>query len=213
MKIAIFSDIHGNLPALKLMLKDAGKVNRYICLGDVINYGPWSNECIELLQKLNNTILLLGNHEEAFIRRNYPGENKLVQSFFSICIKDFKYFDFIKTFRKQYEMNDYLYTHTINNLRIYQDSNLRLDRNYVIGHTHSQFVIKNNNHLLVNPGSVGQNRKFINVINYALYYPESDKFEFRELIYDYKVVVKEMIIKGYPNACIEYYNNKQIYSE
>ena len=36
MKIAFFSDIHGNLPALEIAIKESGNVDGYIILGDVV---------------------------------------------------------------------------------------------------------------------------------------------------------------------------------
>ena len=44
MRTAIFSDIHGNLPALEIAIKNTKNIDRYIVLGDVVNYGPWSNK-------------------------------------------------------------------------------------------------------------------------------------------------------------------------
>ena len=55
MKIGIFSDIHGNLIALEKVLKDEKDLEEYIILGDVVNYGPWSNECVQILETLNVT--------------------------------------------------------------------------------------------------------------------------------------------------------------
>lgn len=64
MKIATFSDIHGNLQALKTILEDIKKrnVDEVICLGDVIGLGPNSDECLDLILK-DNIIFLMGNHE------------------------------------------------------------------------------------------------------------------------------------------------------
>ena len=48
MKIAIISDIHGNLEALKATLTDIEKrkVDKIICLGDIIAKGVHPKECI-----------------------------------------------------------------------------------------------------------------------------------------------------------------------
>ena len=70
MKIVVFGDVHGNLPALELMVDDAKKVDQYICLGDVVNYGPWSNECVQFIAELGNCIKIKGNHEDYFIDGN-----------------------------------------------------------------------------------------------------------------------------------------------
>ncbi len=62
MKIAIISDIHGNLEALKATLKDIEKrkVDKIICLGDIIAKGVHSKECISLI-RTNCEIVLQGN--------------------------------------------------------------------------------------------------------------------------------------------------------
>ncbi len=62
MKIAIISDIHGNLEALKATLKDIEKrkADKIICLGDIIAKGVHSKECIELVRE-NCEIVLQGN--------------------------------------------------------------------------------------------------------------------------------------------------------
>jgi len=68
MVFAIFSDIHGNLEALKTVLEDIEKqnVDKVICLGDVVGYGPFPGECVELVRKTAD-ICLMGNHDYAAI--------------------------------------------------------------------------------------------------------------------------------------------------
>lgn len=75
-KIAIISDIHGNLPALKAVLNDINtvyKTNQIYCLGDLTDAAPWHNEVIELIQKLNIPTIM-GNHDEriAFDYKIHP---------------------------------------------------------------------------------------------------------------------------------------------
>ncbi len=65
-KIAIISDIHGNLPALQAVLKDINtvyKADQIYCLGDLTDGAPWHNEVIELIQELNIPTIM-GNHDE-----------------------------------------------------------------------------------------------------------------------------------------------------
>lgn len=68
-KIAIISDIHGNLQALEAIIKDIRDKNikNIICLGDTIAIGPNPRECIEMILK-ENIKIVLGNHEEYFIK-------------------------------------------------------------------------------------------------------------------------------------------------
>ena len=62
MKIAIISDIHGNLEALKATLKDIEKrkVDKIICLGDIIAKGVHPKECLALI-RTKCEIVLQGN--------------------------------------------------------------------------------------------------------------------------------------------------------
>ena len=52
MKIAIISDIHGNLEALKTVLNDIEKrnIDKIYCLGDIIAKGSHSLECVRLIK-------------------------------------------------------------------------------------------------------------------------------------------------------------------
>jgi putative phosphoesterase len=64
MKIALFSDIHANLPALEAMLKDLDTraVDAVYCLGDLVGYNVWPNEVIAEIRK-RNIATLAGNHD------------------------------------------------------------------------------------------------------------------------------------------------------
>lgn len=61
----ILSDIHSNLPALQSVLEEAKKlgVTHYIILGDIVGYGPFPNETIEVIANLPNTTIIQGNHD------------------------------------------------------------------------------------------------------------------------------------------------------
>lgn len=64
-KIAIFSDIHGNLPALEAVLEDIKQrgIQQKFCLGDLVDFAPWGNEVIERIRNLNIPCIM-GNHDE-----------------------------------------------------------------------------------------------------------------------------------------------------
>jgi predicted phosphodiesterase len=80
MRIAILSDIHGNLDALKAVFKDIKKsdIDKTISLGDNVGYGPEPHKVISLLQKKIPSIA--GNHEQAVFKEFYFNTfNKLAQ--------------------------------------------------------------------------------------------------------------------------------------
>lgn len=64
-KIAVITDVHGNLPALRAALKviDELKCDVIYNLGDSIGIGPFPKECLELLLNLENLEMVMGNHE------------------------------------------------------------------------------------------------------------------------------------------------------
>ena len=68
MKIAILSDIHANMEAFYAVIDYLRKVKirKIMLLGDIIDYGPHSNEVIAYLNTLSLEILcnIRGNHEE-----------------------------------------------------------------------------------------------------------------------------------------------------
>ena len=55
MKVAIFTDIHGNKEALKAIIDDIKKenINEIICLGDVVALGPKPSECLDMIIESN----------------------------------------------------------------------------------------------------------------------------------------------------------------
>ena len=69
MKIAFFSDIHANLPALEAFFKDVAseKVDAIYCLGDLVGYNVWPNEVIDEIRK-RHIPTIMGNHDEALLQ-------------------------------------------------------------------------------------------------------------------------------------------------
>ncbi len=64
MPTAIISDIHGNADALRAVLADidARGIERTICLGDIIGYGPEPLECVDMVRE-RCAWSLMGNHD------------------------------------------------------------------------------------------------------------------------------------------------------
>lgn len=64
MKIALFSDVHANLPALKAFFQNvqAQKPDMIYCLGDLVGFNIWPNEVINEIRK-RNIATLAGNHD------------------------------------------------------------------------------------------------------------------------------------------------------
>lgn len=63
-RFAVFSDVHGNLPALQKFLGEveALELQQIYCLGDLVGYGAHPNECCELV-RLSDMPAVIGNHD------------------------------------------------------------------------------------------------------------------------------------------------------
>ena len=64
-RTAIVSDIHGNYTALEAVLADIAEqnVDRIVCLGDVIGYGPSPCQCLDKASEF--AFCVLGNHDSS----------------------------------------------------------------------------------------------------------------------------------------------------
>lgn len=209
MKVLVLSDVHGNLPALEFVLRVEKSVDLVISLGDVVNYGPWSNECVDLMDSLDNKILIMGNHEEAFISGQYSGSNQIAKTFFETCYPGFTRKEKIVDYKKSYSFNDCYFVHTLNNDYIFPDTEIQISCNTFIGHSHRLFSKQINDYTLVNAGSVGQNRINIDELNYVLVDTENNSIDLVKKIFSADKLINEMRVQQYPETCINYILSKR----
>ncbi|MCU0606891.1 MAG: metallophosphatase family protein [Candidatus Edwardsbacteria bacterium] len=73
MTYAIISDIHGNYDALSAVLGDImrSRVDRVVCLGDIVGYGAEPGKCIAAVQGLDGWTVA-GNHDHGAIGQLDP---------------------------------------------------------------------------------------------------------------------------------------------
>ena len=75
MKLLVMSDIHGNENALSSVLDRIRNLTMdgIILLGDLIDYGPHSNEVLEAIQRVRLPVFcnIFGNHEDAIFNEIY----------------------------------------------------------------------------------------------------------------------------------------------
>ena len=183
MKIAIISDIHGNLEALKATLMDIKKrkVDKIICLGDIIAKGVHPKECIELVKK-NCEIILQGNCDAHFSKEHKnidemnEQEQKRIRWNQSLINKEDRDFLLNLPFCSEFYMSGSLVrlfhaTPTINNkavlnvdsietkYQMFLPSEKTLSQNIadvvIYGHIHHPYLDKIYNKTIINTGSVG----------------------------------------------------------
>ncbi|MBQ7790194.1 MAG: metallophosphoesterase family protein [Bacilli bacterium] len=181
-KIAIISDIHGNLEALKSVLDDIKErnINRIFCLGDIIAKGTHQQECVDLVKE-NCEVILRGNCDEYFtsnidlltktqseVDRIIWNKNKLNEetrkylSNLPYCYEFYMSGRFVRLVHAHPEKID-KFTGNIDKIdRLYElflpSSNTISDKKadiLIYGHIHTQYVQKIYNRMIINIGSVG----------------------------------------------------------
>ena len=217
MKVVIFGDVHGNIVALERLFEiEKSETDAFVCHGDVVNYGPWTNECVQFLQSIPNCNILKGNHEYYFIDGTYEGKNVIAQTFYQHCYKNFNssLVNVIKGYQNKFELQDFIIQHTIGNQYIFKDtdiSNIIIESNLIIGHSHQQFHLKKDGFDIYNTGSIGQNREHIDLSCYLKYDTNSHKMELKSFVHNIDKVINQMKADNYPQLCIDYYLSKKRY--
>lgn len=82
MKVAIFSDVQGVLPALEVVVDDILRwgADLVILNGDLINRGPLNRECLGMFQTYQAShgwLPIKGNHEEYVLHCHRPPEDEI----------------------------------------------------------------------------------------------------------------------------------------
>jgi len=75
MKYGLFSDVHANTEAFRVVLDALARahVDRYVFIGDIVGYGAEPKECIRLLRELiedKGCVCVAGNHDYAVCHKS-----------------------------------------------------------------------------------------------------------------------------------------------
>ena len=179
MKICLFSDIHGNGDAFEAVfvqiLKE--KADLHICLGDTVGYYADEGEIIGRLEKVQNLIVLRGNHDEMYIRAGEGDghirsiyEQRYSSALEVFLEKDHRHaLEWLKALPVSYvDVQDRFacyHASPWDPLMEYIYPDVRMDRfralpqkYFFLGHTHYGMLLDMGDKKIVNPGSVGQPR-------------------------------------------------------
>lgn len=178
MRIALISDIHGNLVSLDAVLADIEKekVDQIVCLGDVATLGPQPREVLQRVREVGCPCIV-GNHDqfllEPAILRDYMDAPWFAESV-AWCVEQLEEtdFQFLRTFQPLLEIS---LDNTHNLLCFHGSPKSNTDiilamtpptnvdellggykaTVMVGGHTHMQMMRQHKGIMLVNAGSVG----------------------------------------------------------
>jgi putative phosphoesterase len=208
-RIAIFSDVHGNLPSLEAVLADirAQQVDAVYCLGDLVGYGASPDECTERIRTLaiptvmgnyddgvgfdrdecgcaytNPVDQALGDRSLMWTRNHTTTENK---AFLRSLKKEIRLEDegrrVLLVHGSPRRMNEYLFEdRPISSFqRLAAASHADI---IVFGHTHKPFAKQVDGVLFVNDGSVGKPKDLDPRARYVVL--QDGAVEFRRVAYD-----------------------------
>lgn len=218
MRIALFSDIHGNLPALEAILKDikTKNVDKIISLGDTIGIGPNPKECIELLIQ-NNVTMVLGNHELYYVKGieidDEMGEEEARHHKWIKEILNEKCSNYINSCNLTYSLEDTLFNHfplllnppddyPFEDLAKVKDKSIKdcldnINEKYMfIGHEHNPFELEKNGKKLIDIGSSGC--RYDNITFYTIFDINSKTIIKKNLAYDRNRLISSVLKEDYP---------------
>jgi len=231
MKIAIFSDIHGNKQALDKILQDIEKqrVEQIFCLGDLVGYGPRPNEVIETIREVDIPTVM-GNYDEgigydkgecgcAYVtddekfngRKSIEWTSSQVTQKNKEFLKNLEYQISFKTNRYNFllvhgsprKINEYLYEDRPekNLTRMLETIDTDI---LVCGHTHKPYHRVVNGVHIINDGSVGKPKDGDPRACYVLITIDNNvSVEFKRVNYPVKEVAKEIVEFGLPKVFAE----------
>lgn len=227
MKLAIISDIHGNIYSLMRVLEDIDdqKVDCTICLGDLVGYGPHPNETISLIKR-KNILCIKGNYDASVVNNDFSHIRETSINSFSLpwTVEELRainryYLDNLPTSlslefnNKKIKfvhgspnaINEYMYENNEDNQTIMK--NLQEDI-LVCAHTHIPYAKYYGDKLLINDGSVGKPKHGSPTSTYCVLDIHNDgtvTYNFREVEYDVKGIIKDMEMLKFPPALIRSY--------
>lgn len=227
MKIAVISDIHGNIYALMKALEDIDEqnVDKIICLGDLVGYGPHPNEVIALIRR-REIPCIKGNYDASVVDGDYTYiRNTAINSFSlpwaceEVRASNKYYLDSLPT-SLNYEINgaNILFTHgspnAINDY-LFEDSDntIKVMNEFegdvlVCAHTHIPCAKKYNDKLLINVGSIGKPKIGKPNPTYCIMDVKDNgeiSVRFRYLDYEFKRIIKDCKMLNFPPAITSSY--------
>jgi len=199
MKIAVISDVHANLAALRAFPER--DYDELWCVGDLVDYGPRPREVVQEIRR-RAALIVSGNHDYAAgcdedPRCSAPYRRLAAETLRytrDLCSEDeLRFLRGLPRFQERVVGSTRFYvvhaTPTDPLFAYYPENSDRWMREVegigtdvlIVGHTHTPFLRKVANTTLVNPGSLGQPKTGRPCACYALW--EDGSISLREYVY------------------------------
>lgn len=235
MRYALISDIHSNLEALNVVLKEieAEKVDRILCLGDLVGYGPEPNECIEKVRGITD-LVLAGNHDYAPVGKvNVFSFNYYARMAIEWTAQELAetFVDYLSNLPLKETVEDFVVVHATpknpadwDYIMTLEDAieNFNYFQNQIcfVGHSHIPLIliqmngrcwvnrvaevnIEKNKRYIINIGSVGQPRDSNPKSCYGIFDTEKMIFQLKRIPYNVKITQEKMRRAGLPEYLID----------
>jgi putative phosphoesterase len=211
MKLLLIADIHANLEALQTVLDVPH--DRVICLGDIVDYGPDPDKCIDLLQK-KDIPTIRGNHDNA-VAFKVDCQCGYKYKHLSIATREYTWEVLDKSQMEYLQKLPLLIREKINGKKLYlthasprsmfeyikpetpdeeilkmiDEATEPVEAEFLgVGHSHIPMNRKLGNLTIINPGSVGQPRDRDPRAGCAVFDTETGEVELLRLEYDIETV-------------------------
>ncbi len=226
-KIAVLSDIHGNLPALESVLADVPSVDAFFCCGDMVGYYPDAEDVCNAIRKLN-IFIVRGNHD-GYVTRALSPDREKAQAYktewtrahlsernlnwlASLPFEMEFLLDGLKIkvrHASPWDEETYLHPDSV------QLANIQLahDEWLVIGHTHHPMMLRLDGGLILNPGSVGQPRDWNPLASYAILDTSARDVTIKRVEYNVPAFQSRLQELGWESPLIEILSRKKVQSE
>ena len=225
MKLAVISDIHGNIPALEAVLEDIEKwqPDKVIVNGDAVNRGPYSLGVMEYLDRfLPAASKIQGNHETFILSFHQKDEDVENDPLFDL--KKFTYWSYRQLGERVEELHTWhdslsVINNVAGDVQITHASLLgnrrgvmpessddeileKLTDSYplnIISHTHRPFIRTINGCVYVNTGSVGQPFDNDPRASYGRFFADKNGWhsEIRRMTYNKRQAEQDCIDSGF----------------
>jgi len=231
LRYALVSDIHSNLEALTAVADTlrGERIDKYLCLGDVVGYAANPNESIDILKGFAEAVVL-GNHDSAAVgTTSVEGFNPLAQKAISWTAEELtrQNKEYLESLPDTLTIDDCLLVHSSPSdplmwRYIFSIDDARMEFHHftsricLVGHSHQPLTfiqykgrvivhtghlieIEEGNRYIINVGSVGQPRDMDPRATYALYDTERRTVEIKRVEYDVHAARDKIVQAGLPH--------------
>src|SRR3989442_6241207 len=216
MRLAVFSDIHANLPALQSVLREIKKkrIERIYCAGDLVGDGPFPHEVLELLRQ--HKVECIRGHSDLELlkalekRKRDPLANWTLQQ---LTVQDLEVLRDLSS-RQEIEVSGkrLLLVHGSPFSEMECITHNKEDRELeemlsdagcqvlICGHSHQPFVRNLKNGWVINCGAVGKQVNGAGLAHYALLTIQDGKFSavLRQVPYARERLLRAAVDRNFP---------------